>query len=51
MEGMNVQTAVLLAVIVVEHGLRRATVSCFSLKDDCCGGGAKDSSKKFRRSA
>ena len=46
---MNIQTFVLLAVIVVGmlFALRR-TYRVFSLKDDCCGGGAKDSSKKFK---
>ncbi len=46
---MNIQTFVLLAIIVVGmlFALRR-TYRVFSLKDDCCGGGAKDSSKKFK---
>ena len=49
MEGMNVQTAVLLAVIVVGMVFAvRRMYRVFSLKDDCCGGGAKDSSKKFK---
>lgn len=46
---MNIQTLVLLVVIAVGmlFALRR-TYRVFSLKDDCCGGGAKDSSKKFK---
>ncbi len=46
---MNVQTAVLLAVIVVAMLFAaRRMYRVFSLKDDCCGGGAKDTSKKFK---
>ena len=49
MEGMNAQTAVLLAVIIVGMVFAaRRMYRVFSLKDDCCGGGAKDSSKKFK---
>ena len=46
---MNIQTLVLLVVIAVGmlFALRRTDRVC-SLKDDCCGGGAKDSSKKFK---
>ena len=46
---MNIQTGVLLAVIVVLmlFALRRA-YRVFSLKDDCCGGGPKDTSKRAR---
>ena len=46
---MNIQTLVLLVVIAVGmlFALRR-TYRVFSLKDDCCGGGAKESSKKFK---
>ena len=41
MEGMNVQTAVLLTVIVVGMVFAaRRMYRVFSLKDDCCGGGA-----------
>ena len=48
MEGMNVQTAVLLAVIILGMVFAaRRMYRVFSLKDDCCGG-AKDSSKKFK---
>lgn len=46
---MNVQTAVLLAVILVAMVFAgRRMYRVFSLKDDCCGGGAKDTSKKFK---
>ncbi len=46
---MNIQTAVLLAVIVVAMVFAaRRMYRVFSLKDDCCGGGAKDTSKKFK---
>ena len=49
MEGMNVQTTVLLAAIIVGMVFAaRRMYRVFSLKDDCCGGGAKDSSKKFK---
>ena len=46
---MNIQTGVLLAVIVVLmlFALRRA-YRVFSLKDDCCGGGPKDAAKRAR---
>lgn len=48
MEGMNIQTAVLLAAIIVGMVFAgRRMYRVFSLKDDCCGG-AKDSSKKFK---
>lgn len=46
---MNIQTAVLLAVILVAMAFAgRRMYRVFSLKDDCCGGGAKDTSKKFK---
>ncbi len=46
---MNVQTAVLLAIIVVGMVFAaRRMYRVFSLKDDCCGGGSKDTSKKFK---
>ncbi len=46
---MNIQTAVLLAVILVAMAFAgRRMYRVFSLKDDCCGGGSKDFSKKFK---
>ena len=46
---MNIQTFVLLAVIVVGMVFAaRRMYRVFSLKEDCCGGGSKDSSKKFK---